>query len=731
MQRFRPCNFMLLPTMSCQASCRYCFARKSGEAMSGAVVRKALDFIDRLAPEDRDFHVTFHGGEPLLAGEGFYQSILPMFAERFGRRIHLSIQSNLWTMTDSLAELFRKYRVSVGASLDGYEEMCDTQRGAGYYARTTVAAELLRRHQMEAGYICTFAAPNADRAGEVFRRSEYPYSIHGAVPVLRAPDTGMSVSAEQMTRILLDSYRAYQANPAHNRITTIDAMAKGCLEGEGKVCTFFDCLGSFAAIAPDGGVYSCQRFCGFADYCLGNVMEDLTEEQILSSAAFRRLREVEDGKQSACGDCAHTTYCGGGCLYNALAIGEEKDPYCEAYRAVFNCITRDMALEMGGVMLGRATETPVLAMAGNQPHPYDRRQNAKALRLALEKGRSGESFAAERLRNPYPENDLNKLYLHVTFDCPLRCSHCYAEGGTRKSAVLQPARLAEIVREAADARFRSVVITGGEPLVYAGFDEFCVLLSEMNRKGTKLILRSSFGFDMPDRRMDTICALFDEIVVSVDGDQESHDARRGAGRYARTIRNLEKTVEIGAAKKIALAATMTRVQSEGRPGEAVRALAERLNISNVRFRPVLPIGRAVDTDAERWNFCSEEVDPAQPFRPRSSCGLGQNLYVEPDGGAYPCYAWCTPEAKLGDLGKESLAALLDRGELYEYCRHDVDSNEKCRSCEVRYLCGGICKAWARDRHNVDSGDFDCAARQSYFSHLVEWIEKDAFALVSL
>ena len=114
--------------------------------------------------------------------------------------------------------------------------------------------------------------------------------------------------------------------------------------------------------------------------------------------------------------------------------------------------------------------------------------------------------------------------------------------------------------------------------------------------------------------------------------------------------------------------------------------------------------------------------PDAHFRPRRSCGLGQNLYVRPDGSAWPCYAWCAPDKKLGDLARESLGAMLARGELYEYCRHDVDTNEKCRSCEVRYLCGGICRAWVNDRENVDSGDFDCADRKAYFLRLAERLE---------
>ena len=712
---------MLLPTLACQASCHYCFAHKTGGPVSDAVTDAALSFIARIAPPDRDFHLTFHGGEPLLAGEAYYTRILPQISERFGRRAHLSIQSNLWAMTDALAELFARFRVSVGTSLDGPKDMCDAQRGKGYYEKTAAGMELLRKHGITAGPICTFTGINAGRAAEVFRYFEHPYAIHGAVAQLGSSGGEDAVSPQRMRQILLDSYEAYRRDPAHNRITTIDAIARSIYENRGVSCTWFDCLGVFAAIDPAGDVYSCQRFCGMKEYSLGNVLESLTEEEILQSPGYARLRKVQDKKKSAFGDCSHWDYCMGGCLYSSLAAGTPKDPCCEAYRAAFDLIGRDMALEMGNSMLGRDGDTPVLAMAGDRIHPFDLRCSRERMRTALEKGRSAEGFAG-RLRSRWPEKDLNKLYLHVTFDCPLRCSHCYASGGEAPCPELEPERLAEILQEAADLQFRSVVITGGEPLVYRGFDELCARIAGISRKGMKLILRTSFGFPVPQERLERICRLFDEIVVSVDGSQDSHDARRGPGRYAQTVRNLEAAAKDHSGK-LALAATMTRRDADGLPGRNVRMLADRLHIEKVRFRPVLPLGRGKASPQEPWQLLAEEMIDDCRFYPRHSCGLGQNLYVCPDGRAYPCYAWCAPEKQLGDLSSESLKDMLDRGGLYAYCSHDVDTNEKCRACEVRYLCGGICKAWVRDRQNVDSGDFDCTQRRLFFERIARELDE--------
>lgn len=720
--QFRPDNFMLMPVMACQASCRYCFAKKTGAVMNRETAVSALDFIARSAPAKKDFHLTFHGGEPLLAGEAFYRWILPEIVSRFGRRAHISIQSNLWGITDSFAELFAKYRVSVGTSIDGPKDMCDGQRGEGYYDKTMAGVKILHRHGISTGNICTFTSASAHRAGEVFKSSRQPYSVHGAVAPMESPGGEGTVSPGQMARILLDSYEAYKADPSRCRITTIDAMAKGSFDGRGVICTFFDCLGAFAAIDPKGDVYSCQRFCGMQKYAVGNVLAGLTEEKILESHAYKLLRRVQDGKKRACGACSRWDHCMGGCLYSAIVSGSEKDPYCEAYKAVFDRISHDMALEMGFVMLGRNVPVPVLAMAGERKHPCEQRRSRERMKQALEKGKSPEGFG-DLLRSRYPENDLNKLYLHVTFACPLKCDHCYAEGGTAICPELTAERFAQIVQEAADKRFRSVVVTGGEPLAYEGFEELCALLQRADRKGTKLILRTSLGFPVSAGRLQMICALFDEIVVSIDGDRQSHDRRRGAGRYDMAAANIKSAADSGFAGRISLAAALTREQADGKEGQGVYELAAQLGIKKVRIRPVLPIGRAQGILQEAWQICAEETEPDERFYPRHSCGLGQNLYVKPDGSAYPCYAWCAPDKKLGDLSLESLGDLMKRGGLQAYCRHDVDTNKKCRTCQVRYLCGGICRAWATDKEDVDSGNFDCTGRKNYYRMLAEkWME---------
>lgn len=325
---------------------------------------------------------------------------------------------------------------------------------------------------------------------------------------------------------------------------------------------------------------------------------------------------------------------------------------------------------------------------------------------------------------------LGKLYLYVTFDCPLRCPFCYAEGGERKTDVLSADRLAEICREAVALAFREITLVGGEPLVYKEFDALAEALGKMDRKGTKLTLRTSFGFPVKEERLRLITDTFDLITVSIDGDEERHDSIRGKGVYQKALKNIRYCKERQKAE-ISICSVMDRADFEGPQGQAVIRLCEELKIDQLTVQSAVPLGRGLcekNRTAQRyvWKKQAGSFPPASVF-PMFSCGLGNNVYMEPDGKAFPCYAWCEPEHQIGDLSRESLSEVTESRELLNCLNHGVDTNKKCRSCKVRYLCGGMCKLWVDDKHDIDSGDFDCSRRQTELleqaAKLDEWEKK--------
>lgn len=376
---FSPRYFMILPHSGCQAACKYCFGPNKGEAMSLEVFDKVVDFIKNIAPKCNKINITFHGGEPLLAGADFYHYALEKLRDTFGKSTQLSIQSNLWALDDELCELIKHYNVSIGTSLDGFEEMCNAQRGQGYFQKTMAGIQKLHINDIHTNCICTFTSEFSDKAQEVFKffaREGIPYTIHGAVPVLECEKKEFNVSVEEMERILADTLLVYKKNLSLNRVRTIDSMARGCFAEKGNVCTFFHCLGSFAAVDLTGNIYTCQRFCGHENYAIGNVFDEPSEFSLTHNPIFALFERKQNQAKKACANCLQFNYCKGGCLYNMFTANTDKDPYCEAYKSVFNTISRDMSLEMVGIMTKglNKKDAPLLTMAGDFPHPFDKIQ---------------------------------------------------------------------------------------------------------------------------------------------------------------------------------------------------------------------------------------------------------------------------------------------------------------------------------------------------------------------
>jgi uncharacterized protein len=116
-----------------------------------------------------DIEITFHGGEPLAVGAEFYRMALPILRHGLKScKVHFSMQSNLWLLTDELCTILRENGVSIGTSLDGPEFITDMQRGQGYFRRTVAGIERARAHGLDVACICTFTPRSLPHAEQIF-----------------------------------------------------------------------------------------------------------------------------------------------------------------------------------------------------------------------------------------------------------------------------------------------------------------------------------------------------------------------------------------------------------------------------------------------------------------------------------------------------------------------------------------------------------------------------------
>jgi uncharacterized protein len=704
--------------------------------MQPDVFDAAIDWISSYVAEGKSVEITFHGGEPLLAGKEWYRRALSTLRRCFNERLKLSIQSNLWLLDDEFCDLFKEFGISIGTSLDGPETINDAQRGNGYFKRTIAGIDVARRNGLTPGVICTFtrlSAPYYREVFDFFAKEGLSFSVHEVVCTLdsRRSD-GLRLPPEEAAGLMVSLFDYYLENITRTKIPTFDSMARGLSAQNGTICTFGDCLGKYLTVAPGGEIFSCNRFAYHPEWQIGSVLDHPLDIDLAQSAAWLKLRQRELMVGEDCAGCTHYDYCKGGCSYNAVTSGRDcQDPQCLVYRRLFDHISDralsevfsaenlDAVIQQGPGKSGLMRKGRLIQVMKDGLHPQDAarkaRETMEAVALAcstspeealVKLDRAGIVTRGEaalgNLRslrehlNKQSQQGLVNAYLHVTYACNLTCSHCYAQAGPGKSAIMQVDEVERLGRDVAAAGFQKLVITGGEPAVHPQRDALLEAMARLRRgiKPVQVVLRTNLAYSLTPGLLSRLADCADQVVVSVDGDEAIHDARRGAGTYDRTVENLRLLLKAAPASKILLAAVLTTGQIEGTAGQSVRELGKTLGVK-VRLKSILPIGRGIELDLTPayYNSLEDKAETlAGSLGPMATCGLGMNLYIGPCGECYPCYALMGKAHWLGNALEDSLGAVLRQNDRYRQVT--VDNNELCRACILRYLCGGFCRAWS-------------------------------------
>ena len=139
------------------------------------------------------------------------------------------------------------------------------------------------------------------------------------------------------------------------------------------------------------------------------------------------------------------------------------------------------------------------------------------------------------IRSPQPS--LRYLELQVIDACNLRCKHCYVADNARNE--LSPRQVRTILAEFEEMQGLRVMITGGEPLLHSGFEEINEMLPDF------FIRKVLFTNGTLLKKSLLKSLKMDEIQISIDGLEQSHDAMRGNGMFERSMQALRQALDAG------------------------------------------------------------------------------------------------------------------------------------------------------------------------------------------
>jgi len=251
---------------------------------------------------------------------------------------------------------------------------------------------------------------------------------------------------------------------------------------------------------------------------------------------------------------------------------------------------------------------------------------------------------------------LKEFWIHATNRCNLSCSHCLFASSPSQAHELPAGRVLEAARQAYALGCRLFALTGGEPFVHRDFSQ--IMTSLMDLPGTHVVVLTNgltvrpvlekHGWD-PERV---------HLQVSLDGLEERHDAVRGKGTFAKTVRELRAISRMG----IPFTLSMCPTQSNLVDVPLMPDLARDVGAPNIHFMWYFVRGRAtpqafvppdelfsaVRRASERAESLGVSVDnlhslASQVFSPpgtrHDGAGMAwESLALGPDGNLYPSAA---------------------------------------------------------------------------------------------
>jgi len=296
-------------------------------------------------------HFVWHGGEPTLAGVGFYRQVVEL------QRRHLptgwtclnNLQTNGTLLDEAWCAFLAEHHFAVGISIDGparLHDACRTdRRRRPSHDRVMRGLRLLRAHGIEPDVLCTLNARNVAHAMEVYRfflDQEVRWAQF--LPVVeRAPDGGVSecsVTPEAMAEFLcavFDEWVRYDVG----RIG-VQNFLECLLVVTGKpanLCVMAETCGRALALEHDGSVYACDHFVDPA-YRVGMVASDGLGALIEAPAQIDFGQAKRDGLAACCRECPVGFLCNGGCPKDRFATAPDGEAglnyLCPGYRRFYS-----------------------------------------------------------------------------------------------------------------------------------------------------------------------------------------------------------------------------------------------------------------------------------------------------------------------------------------------------------------------------------------------------------
>jgi uncharacterized protein len=328
------------PTPFCNINCTYCYLpqRSVTTVMEQSTIANLFKKIFASGWTRDGLTVIWHAGEPLVVPISFYEDAFEAIEALRPASLKLrhSIQTNGMLITPAWCDLFKKWGVGIGVSIDGPKHLHDAHRvtrtGRGTFDKTIAGLRVLQKEGVPFHVITVLSQEGIKAPQEMldFYLSEGIDDICFNVEESEGDHvSGLFATTDArgvFKRFLSEFWQLSRRSGQIRLIREIDgmlprvfrpdqsAMRNSQVEPFGMLNV--DCLGNASSFSPE---LLGLKNSAYNDFIVGNINTDSLEDMRCSQSMIAMSRDIAAGVQACQNDCEYFSVCGGGAPVNKLA----------------------------------------------------------------------------------------------------------------------------------------------------------------------------------------------------------------------------------------------------------------------------------------------------------------------------------------------------------------------------------------------------------------------------
>jgi uncharacterized protein len=354
------------PTPFCNINCSYCYlpGRANKATMSQDILRALFEKVFASGWADPQLTIIWHAGEPLVMPVTYYEEAFSLIESLRPAQIQVrhSFQTNGMLLSRAWCELFRKWRVGLGVSIDGPRRFNDAHRvsrhGQSTFDKVVTGIRLLRSEHVPFHVISVLTDQSLDAPEEMldFYRTEGIEDVCFNVEESEGEHvSGLFASAmpkERFHSFLRHFWREARRDARIRFVREIDGIILRVFRPQNdelknvQVEPFamlnVDCHGNVSSFSPE---LLGLKNSAYNDFIIGNVRTHSLEEMRSSAAMQAMSRDIHAGVTRCRESCEYFSVCGGGAPINKLSENGSFDSERTSFCTLTQMVPTDVVLE--------------------------------------------------------------------------------------------------------------------------------------------------------------------------------------------------------------------------------------------------------------------------------------------------------------------------------------------------------------------------------------------------